>query len=220
MLVSIGLYSNYWAGMTDTFYYLRTDEYKQILNRKKIGCYQVPMVHTAVMVDLRYEQSDLLTYLPDNIDKYPGPRDDIIVFALSATLRSIPLHVCNDKYYGAVSLPLEDGHTLDHDKEILRATLLELTARSQPIVPTKFENNLLLEKPVPDKLDLDEIFMINLNRRQDRYDRMKYNLDLLGLDFKHVPAVDGKTMTSHYVDSKGIKVMIIQYKYNYYLDVL
>ena len=120
LLSSIGLYSNFWAGMSETFYYERTEEYKKILQRKKVGCHQVPMVHTAVLVDLRQEESDLLTFLPENIEEYPGPSDDIIVFALSATLRSLPLHVCNDRYYGTLTLPLEDGQDLQHDKEILR----------------------------------------------------------------------------------------------------
>ena len=120
LLSSIGLYSNFWAGMSETFYYERTEEYKKILNRKKVGCHQVPMVHTAVLVDLRQEESDLLTFLPENIEEYPGPSDDIIVFALSASLRSLPLQVCNDRYYGTLTIPLEDGQDLEHDKEILR----------------------------------------------------------------------------------------------------
>ena len=120
MLSSIGLYSNFWAGMSETYYYQRTDEYKKILNRKKVGCYQVPMVHTAVLIDLREEESDLLTYSPDTIEDYPGPRDDIIVLALSASLRGLPLHVCNDRHYGTLTLPLEEGQDLEHDKEILR----------------------------------------------------------------------------------------------------
>ena len=91
-----------------------------MFNRKKVGCHEVPMVHTAVLVDLRQEESDLLTFLPDNIADYPGPSDDIIVFALSLTLRSLPLHVCNDRYYGSLTLPLEDGQDLKHDKEVLR----------------------------------------------------------------------------------------------------
>ena len=121
MLSSIGLYSNFWAGMSETFYYQRTDEYKKILNRKKVGCYQVPMIHTAVLIDLREEKSDLLTFLPDNIEEYPGPRDDIIVLALSATLRSLPLHVCNDRHYGTLTIPLEEGQDRQDDKEILRS---------------------------------------------------------------------------------------------------
>jgi collagen beta-1,O-galactosyltransferase len=46
--------------------------FRQILNRKKLGCFPVPMVHSCVLVDLRRQESDLLTYLPDNIPDYPG----------------------------------------------------------------------------------------------------------------------------------------------------
>lgn len=172
LLTSIGLYTNFWAGMTDTFYYRRTEEYKQILNRKRVGCFDVPMVHTAVLVDLRQTESDLLTHLPDNIPNYPGPEDDIIVFALSATLNSIPLHICNDQNYGSLSLPLEEGQTLRDDFEILRYTLSEVTTRNLPIMPTSFPDDVLLNIPELSKMGFDEIFMINLKRRVDRYERM------------------------------------------------
>ena len=172
LLTSIGLYTNFWAGMTETFYYRRTDEYKQILNRKRVGCFEVPMVHTAVLIDLRHTETDLLTYLPDNIPNYPGPEDDIIVFALSATLNTIPLNICNDLNYGTLSLPLEEGQTLSHDFEILRYTLSEVTARNLPIIPTSFPDDVLLHSPESNKMGFDEIFMINLKRRVDRYERM------------------------------------------------
>ena len=116
---------------------------------------------------------DLLTYAADKVASYPGPVDDIIVFALSAGLRGVPLHVCNDRHYGAVSLPLEEGQDRGHDTEILRHTLLELTARSPPLVPDRFPKEDLLEMPTPSKLGFDEIFLINLERRPDRLERMK-----------------------------------------------
>ena len=119
MVVTPMLSSNFWARMSETFYYERTEDYRKILNRKKVGCHEVPMVHKAVLIDQRQEESDLVTFLPDNIADYPGPSDDILVFVLSATLRSLPLHVCNDRYYGSLTLPLEDGQDLQHDKEIL-----------------------------------------------------------------------------------------------------
>ena len=36
MLTSVGLYSNFWAGMSETYYYQRTDDYKRILQRKQV----------------------------------------------------------------------------------------------------------------------------------------------------------------------------------------
>lgn len=84
MLTTDSMYSNFWCGMTSSYYYKRTEEYEQILNRKNIGCFSVPMVHSAMLVDLRIENSDLLTFSPNNIAGYDGPVDDIIIFAVGA----------------------------------------------------------------------------------------------------------------------------------------
>ena len=86
MLRSGGLYSNFWCGMTPDFYYLRTEEYSQILAKKKKGCFSVPMVHSAVLIDLRNVLSDDLTYNPKNLDGHEIPHDDIITFARSANI--------------------------------------------------------------------------------------------------------------------------------------
>lgn len=86
MLSSTAMYSNFWCGMTSTFYYKRTEEYPEILNYKKIGCFAVPMVHSAVIIDLRKEASDLLTFESDNARDYLGPTDDIIAFAVLANM--------------------------------------------------------------------------------------------------------------------------------------
>ena len=85
LLKSDGMYSNFWAGMSDDYYYKRTDEYEPILTRKNTGCFQVPMVHSAVLIDLRTKSSDFLTYDSKKLKSYEGPRDDIITFALSAS---------------------------------------------------------------------------------------------------------------------------------------
>ena len=35
---------------------------------------------------------------------------------------------------------------------------------------------------------------------------IRYNLNLLGIDFKHIPAVDGKTLNQDYIDQHNIQV--------------
>lgn len=86
--------------MTDDYYYQRTEDYKPILHRERVGCFVVPMVHSCVLVNLRNKESDLLTYDSTLFDDYDGPRDDIITFALSANKSGLPLHICNDHKYG------------------------------------------------------------------------------------------------------------------------
>lgn len=85
LLKSEGMYSNFWAGMTDDYYYKRTEEYEKILFRKNVSCFSVPMVHSAVLIDLRKKDSDPLTYDSNNLNNYNGPRDDIITFSLGAS---------------------------------------------------------------------------------------------------------------------------------------
>ena len=61
--------------------------------------------------------------------------------------------------------------------------------------------------PKKSKLGFDEIFMVNLERRPDRYERMKYNFDQLGIDYKWVPAMDGRTITEEFLAETGIKML-------------
>eukprot|EP00092_Neocalanus_flemingeri_P098726 GFUD01125898.1.p1 GENE.GFUD01125898.1~~GFUD01125898.1.p1 ORF type:complete len:476 (+),score=131.74 GFUD01125898.1:82-1428(+) len=207
MLISIGLYSNFWGGMSDTFYYERTEEYRKILDRKMAGCFEVPMVHTCVLMDLRHSESDFLTFLPENIPSYPGPRDDIIVFALSAKDRDIPMHVCNDHHYGALMIPLEDDQELETDKQILIYTLMEVTARSDPVAVDPVFSRYLPEPLAKTKLGVDEVYLINLERRDDRFSRMKYNFEMLGVDYTLTPAVDGRKIDQNYLIKNNIKML-------------
>ena len=84
LLRSDGMYSNFWAGMTAEHYYLRTELYEPILFREKIDCHNVPMIHSAVLIDLRRRYSDYLTYKAEKLTGYDGPVDDIITFAIGA----------------------------------------------------------------------------------------------------------------------------------------
>ena len=84
------------------------------------------MVHSCLLVNLKLEESDMLAYTPAKVivivivivididiaivivvrivkiqvKDYPGPVDDMIVFALSALLNSNQIFVDNTHYYG------------------------------------------------------------------------------------------------------------------------
>ena len=45
---------------------------------------------------------------------------------------------------------------------------------------------------IRDKLSFDRIFMINLERRPERREKMEQMFVELGLEVEHFPAVDGK----------------------------
>lgn len=55
-----------------------------ILEYKKTGRFEVPMIHSCVLMDLRPEESLKLTFNPTKIEASNVPVDDIISFAVSA----------------------------------------------------------------------------------------------------------------------------------------
>ena len=62
MLNTESTYSNFWAAMTDNYYYAPNDNYASIYNRKTVGTFVVPMIHSSILINLKKQQSDYLSY--------------------------------------------------------------------------------------------------------------------------------------------------------------
>lgn len=62
-------------------YYKRAPGYFDILERKRMGVFEVPMVHSAFLLDMHLMESDSFTY--NKPEGYDGPHDDIIIFGLN-----------------------------------------------------------------------------------------------------------------------------------------
>lgn len=138
MLLSEGLYSNFWCGMTPDYYYLRTELYREIYNVKKEGIFQVPMIHSAVLINVNYNGSMYLTFDRDNLRQqlendmeyalslgeqcrmYNGPLDDIIIFAISANCSRTPMFISNELPFGYILLPLEPTDSIEQDVKQLQ----------------------------------------------------------------------------------------------------
>uniref|UniRef100_A0A6B2EBA8 Putative glycosyltransferase 25 family member n=1 Tax=Phlebotomus kandelakii TaxID=1109342 RepID=A0A6B2EBA8_9DIPT len=208
MLISDGLYSNYWCGMSEDFYYERTEEYKMILNREKEGVFPVPMVHSAVLVDLNHPDSDLLTFDKDLLNfhleslnsphRFDGPVDDIIIFAMSANYSGIPMMVSNEEPFGYIMAPLEQEEDLSRDLDQMTNIRLIIwnDLEQLEVLPylTKFFPTLK-----EDRLTLSRIFMVNLKRRPERRRKMEGSFRLLGLDVEYFEAVDGKKIDEEFL---------------------
>ncbi|XP_052872719.1 glycosyltransferase 25 family member isoform X1 [Anopheles cruzii] len=209
MLVSDALYSNFWCGMTADYYYQRTEDYKKILNYELTGQWPVPMVHSAVLIDLNVAQTHQLTFERRNLpsDRYHGPMDDIIIFAMSANYSGIPMRICNAVQYGYIMVPLEAGETIPgKDWEQLTNVLGYIVSEYGEV---KLKDDLQKYVPVvsKDKLSLSRIIMINLERRVERRTNMLKHFDLLGLQVDHFPAVDGKQLTDEKLQQMGIRFL-------------
>ncbi|XP_076622754.1 glycosyltransferase 25 family member [Colletes latitarsis] len=206
LLKSDGLYSNFWAGMNSNYYYLRTDRYDQILFREETGCFDVPMIYSAVLIDLRKYASDGLTYDPNNLDQYDGPIDDIITFAISAKKFDVPLFICNNNIYGFVMIPLEEGGTIAEDLQSLTNIKTEILANSN-YLPLSTCLEQFVQYPVADTLHVDNIYMINLLRRPERRDRMYRLFKELGIRAETIDAIDGSSLNQSVLNTVGIEMM-------------
>lgn len=206
MLMSDGVYSNFWCGMTENYYYKRTDDYKPILNRKKTGCFDVPMVHSAVLISMRYDVSDKLTYYPSKITNYDGPEDDIIAFALNSKALGIPLYICNEAIYGFVPVPLEDNDPLEKDYEQMLNIKLEAISQGTPL-PLNHMLEEYVTHPNKWKFGCDEIYMINLERRQERRFLMELSFKELGMSVQHFSAIDGRNLDMNDLREYSITLM-------------
>ena len=198
--------------MSSDYYYKRTEHYKKIRNHEMVGEFAVPMVHSAVLIDLKRISSDSLTFNKTKLNSYhdrksyDGPIDDIIIFAISANFSDTEMFISNSHAYGYIMVPL------DHDEPLIKDTQ-QLVNIKISIVNLYDEVHILpdLAKfvvyPESSKLSFSEIYMINLKRRTERRVKMEASMKELGIDFLHLEAVDGKTLTDEVLVQKGITLM-------------
>ncbi|XP_012266997.2 glycosyltransferase 25 family member [Athalia rosae] len=208
LLKSDGMYSNFWAGMTEDYYYMRTDRYKPILNREEVGCIHVPMVHSAILINLKRSESNFLTFKADKLgpQRYDGPKDDIITFAVGANASGIPFYICNDQVYGFVMVPLENQNGIVQDAQQLTNLKLEILAHQEPL-PLSERLAHLVTYPEKDTMGMDKIFMINLLRRPERRVRMNRCFKELGILAETIDAVDGRMLNESTLKERGVKMM-------------
>ncbi|XP_035031073.1 procollagen galactosyltransferase 1 isoform X2 [Hippoglossus stenolepis] len=203
MLESRAAYSNFWCGMTSQGYYKRTPAYMPIRKQERRGCFDVPMVHSTYLVDLRKEASRQLAFYPPH-PEYSWALDDVIVFAFSARMADVQMYVCNKETYGYFPVPVRSLATLQDEAESFLHTQLEVMVKNPPLEHSSF---LSLPPKQPNKMGFDEVFMINLVQRSDRRERMLRTLYEQELSCKVVAAVDGKALNLSEIESMGIKML-------------
>lgn len=217
MLLSDGLYSNFWGGMTPEYYYQRTDEYKTIYSYDQRGQFDVPMVHTAVLINLNDYRGDMLTFNKTILgerfslserDLARIPTDDIIIFALSANYSQLPLKISNENVYGYITVPLDADEDLEKDDRALaNLKIIILNDLESGMIDVEREFERFVKYPVADTMSVDRIFMINLVRRPERRVKMERAFKEIGLEVEHMPAIDGKTLTEEYLEEIGVKYL-------------
>lgn len=215
MLLSDGLYSNFWAGMTPSYYYQRRPEYKEIYEHQKRGEFAVPMVHSAVLVHLRDERTDALSFEAERLRELgvPAdvvaaiPQDDIIVLAVSANASGVEMLVSNARPFGYVMVPLDVEDTFEQDRrQLTNVKVMAINQLDRGIEVLEVLRPFVL-RPIRDTLGMDNIVLINLKRRPERRLKMEHNFNEIGLEVELLQAVDGSLLTPERLVELGVEVM-------------
>ncbi|GIZ03232.1 procollagen galactosyltransferase 2, partial [Caerostris extrusa] len=161
VLETLGAYSNYWCGMTEQGYYKRTDNYLPILEREQIGCFDVPMIHSAVLINLRRKET-----------------------------AGVKMWVCNEEPFGYMMAPLEKDNSLPDDREQLQNLKVEMLVEHPRVHISRSLSHFVPEQ-AEDTAGFDQVYLINLERRPERRVRMLGTLAELGIRAHILAAVDG-----------------------------
>jgi len=200
-------YSNFWGGQDENGYYVRSDDYFPIKNREVTGTFKVPMVHSTMLMDLRQSESESIQFWPI-LDTYQLAIDDIIVFSHHVKKAGLEMYIDNTQFYGYMPVPLNAQYDLPNEVEVFNHLLHEII--TEPPVGVGIEVQYsphITQSSSKTKLGFDEIYMINLVRREDRYYRMKTVLGYQDIDFHHFHAIDAKKMNDSYIEKLGIKML-------------
>lgn len=203
MLDSQTYYSNFWCGITPQGYYRRTADYFPTKNRQRIGCFVVPMVYAAFLIDLRKGDTASLAFYPPHPD-YSWPFDDIIVFAYSCYSAGVQIYLCNQEKFGFINVPVKQHQTLEDESINFVHLILEAMVDGPPMFPSE---HVYLPPKHPTKIGFDEVFLINLARRPDRRQRMLSALMELEIDPLVVNAVDGSALNSSDIKKLGVNLL-------------
>eukprot|EP00118_Oscarella_pearsei_P002938 m.12289 g.12289 ORF g.12289 m.12289 type:complete len:400 (+) comp23974_c0_seq1:521-1720(+) len=197
-------YSNFWCGVNENGYYNRTPDYIPTLFRERVGCFEVPMVHSTFLIDLRLASSKLLAFDPPHYE-YNNDEDDLLIFAHSVQKAGSQMFVLNDEVYGRMPLTSGEYESLDDEKEKLEAYILNELSTDGPIITSQFIPRYV---PPPTDFGLDKIYLVNLEHRKDRRMRMEAalaHLNIQGASF--VEAVNGKSLEDDDLDEYGISML-------------
>ncbi|XP_050389095.1 procollagen galactosyltransferase 1-A isoform X2 [Patella vulgata] len=167
------------------------------------GCFPVPILHSALLIDIRRSITQDIAYTPP-LPGYDGPYNDIIIFAHSVKAAAISMFILNTRYFGKVMVQLDSQYSLGEEIEQFAYLRIETMVEGPPLYRSKH----VYVPPIPQsKLGFDEIYILHLLRRPERKTIMRNTLYGLGIDFIFFDASDEKNLNDTYLDSLGIKML-------------
>lgn len=103
-------YSNYFCDVDERGYYKHSDDYYDILYRRKIGTFEVPVAHCTYLIKTEYLSK--LSYV-DETNRY-----EFVIFSDSARKNGVKQYICNKLNFGVLVLTGTDASLCDEANEV------------------------------------------------------------------------------------------------------
>ncbi|KAB7498371.1 Glycosyltransferase 25 family member [Armadillidium nasatum] len=177
LLTSTRLYSTFWGEMDSDYFYKRSEDYIDIVTRKKRGVFSVPLVCGSVLINLNHPESRKLSAKENKIKQY----------------------LTNKHEYGNVLLLSESELDIKFDIDQLE----ELNLIGSKIHKRSLDETNINLNPH----NIDKIYCMNLLRRPYRREKMQKKFKSLNLNGTFVDAVDWKHLNETYLKSLDLRVL-------------
>lgn len=196
-----GGYSNWWGRTTpDGFHYSHSPELEKLYERKETGLFKVAVVHSTFLIDLRTEESRLLSFKPP--DQYFGPLDDVVIFNHNARSLGVDIWLSNEFEFGYLPKPYYPFINLNEEAYRHRRIHMEHLMRHPPMPVSQ---HLSPKYPPKSRLGFDHIYVISLKHRENRRRSIQHTFDVLGIEAAFFDAVDGRKLTKDDVAQFGMR---------------
>lgn len=174
-------------------------------NREQIGCFKVNGVEESFLVDLFDKNVLKIFQSTEIIDK---ETENDVQFSYKARYSGITLYVCNRDEFGYVPDNSQELNNDPYESFIhLRMEYLLKGANKTYNKPLKTTNHIDVSKKRKTKLGFNQIYIVNLERRPDRRDRIEAALDDLNISFNMTKAIDSQLLTEDYLKNLNINVV-------------
>lgn len=176
------------------------DLFYAIYTRKQVGCFKVNGVQESFLLDLSSQNLDKLFIQNELIQNLNAD----VELSLRAQHARILQYVCNRDQFGYVP---DRENEPDEDFILMRMQHLLNGPNKTYNAPLGVTQHLDKVKKRKTKLGFDHIYVVNLERRADRRERIESALDDLNLSFQMTKAVDSKILNEEYLNKLGIQVI-------------
>ncbi|XP_043247528.1 glycosyltransferase 25 family member-like [Amphibalanus amphitrite] len=205
MLRSVGGYSNFQTSIGRTSPQ-EEDAFSRIYSGRVRGCFAVPLVRSCVLMDLRDPRTAGLTFVSQSCELQPEVEtlDDAVALAISSRNSGLKMTICNGEDFGLMPVPLSPTQELKDEWQNLLAMKLETLIDYPPMSVVPLMRLFLPPPPTKSRLGFDRIYVIGLERRPERWRRLKACFDEIGVEAVRMLAVDGRKLTDEFLEERNI----------------